>query len=132
MMKGLINDRRFVTFLFIGFVNTVFGYSMYALFMFLGMHYSLAVLAGTILGVLFNFKTTGKFVFNVSNNKLLFRFIGIYAVTYVLNVAALRIFDYYRYNLYLAGLLLILPMAAISFALQRKFVFRGTPKNAAD
>lgn len=116
-------DKRFIRFLFVGGINTLFGYSVFALFIFLKFHYSLAVLFGTILGILFNFKTTGKMVFNNADNSLLFRFVGIYTVTYLINVACLKVFDVFKINMFLAGAFLILPMALFSFMLQRKFVF---------
>jgi putative flippase GtrA len=125
-------SKRFMKFILVGIINTAFGYSVYALFIYLKMHYSLAVLFGTILGVLFNFKSTGRLVFKVNNNALLARFIVVYVITYVLNVAALSIFNFYRFDLYLAGLLMILPMAVISYVLQSRYVFKETFINAAD
>jgi putative flippase GtrA len=117
-------DKRFIKFLFVGGINTVFGYALYALFIYLGMHYSLAVLLGTIIGIMFNFKTTGKFVFRNNNNSLIFKFVGVYIITYCLNVAALSIFDHYHFDLYAAGLFLLLPMALISYVLNSRFVFK--------
>ena len=61
--------HKFIKFLFVGGVNTVFGYSIFALFLFLGMHYAVATLFATILGILFNFKTTGVIVFNNKDNR---------------------------------------------------------------
>ena len=54
---------RFFRFLLIGAVNTIFGYGVYALLIFLRCDYKIAALAGTVLGVLFNFLTTGRIVF---------------------------------------------------------------------
>ncbi|OGI00793.1 MAG: polysaccharide biosynthesis protein GtrA [Candidatus Melainabacteria bacterium GWF2_32_7] len=118
-------DKKFIKFLFIGALNTFFGYSMYALFLLLGFHYSAAVLFATILGVLFNFKTVGKLVFRNSNNTLIFRFITVYIVIYVLNIISLSIFKMYKIDLLLAGAIVILPLAVLSFVLNKKFVFEG-------
>jgi putative flippase GtrA len=131
MLERIIK-KRFVKFILVGVLNTAFGYSVYALFIYVGMHYSLAVLIGTILGVLFNFKSTGRLVFKVNNNALLVRFIGIYIITYVLNVAALGMFNFYHFDLYVAGFLLILPMAAVSYVLQSRYVFKENIRNATD
>jgi len=116
--------KKFIKFILVGIINTIFGYSLYALLIFLNLHYSVAVLVGTIVGILFNFKTTGKLVFNNNENMLLFKFLGVYTVTYILNVSALKIFDTFKFNMYVAGLLLIFPMAAISFTLNSKYVFK--------
>ena len=53
-----MGSKRFMRFILIGIPNTAFGYSLYALLIFLGLRYDLAILIATILGVLFNFKTT--------------------------------------------------------------------------
>jgi len=89
------------------------------------MHYALASLLATIGGVLFNFKTTGVIVFKNHNNSLLFRFIAVYSVTYLLNLGGLKIFSIYNANMYLAGAVLVLPIALLAFILQKKFVFGG-------
>jgi len=118
-------DRRFILFLFVGVLNTAFGYGLFALFIWLGLHYSLAVLFSTILGVLFNFKTIGGIVFKDGNNRLIFRFIAVYVFLYVLNVTGLKLFDMAGLtNKYISGAILLMPMAVISFLLNKKFVFR--------
>ncbi|MFA5793885.1 MAG: GtrA family protein [Candidatus Brocadiia bacterium] len=117
-------NHQFIRFLIVGGVNTVFGYSIYALFIYIGLHYTIAALASTILGVLFNFKTTGIFVFKSNRNSLLFKFIGVYAVIYLLNIACLKIFNMLEVNMYLAGAILILPLAVLSFILNKKYVFK--------
>jgi putative flippase GtrA len=87
-------------------------------------------LLATILGVLFNFQTTGKLVFGSKNNKLIFRFVLVYVVTFLLNVEALRIVDAIdigieqKTKMLIAGAILVLPMAVISFILMKLFVFR--------
>jgi len=50
-MKKCLNIK-FIRFFIIGLINTLFGYLMFALFIFLNFHYSIAVLLATILGVL--------------------------------------------------------------------------------
>lgn len=125
MQKIFGNRKQLILFLIVGGVNTVFGYSLYALLLFLHLHYALASLLGTIGGVLFNFKTTGVIVFNNHDNRLLYKFITVYTVTYLLNVSGLRIFSIFNANMYLAGAVLVLPMALLGFILQKKFVFGG-------
>lgn len=118
--------KKFVKFIFVGIVNTLFGYCVFASLIYLNLHYALAVFLASLIGALFNFKTIGGLVFKSSDNALLFRFLGVYAVTYLLNVAALRAFSMCHVSMYLAGILLALPMALVAFALQSRFVFRGS------
>ncbi|MDD3014207.1 MAG: GtrA family protein [Candidatus Gastranaerophilales bacterium] len=124
-MNLFIIDEKFIKFLIVGGLNTIFGYSVYALFLFIGLHYSIAILLAYLLGVLFNFKTTGILVFNNSNNILIFKFIGVYCIIYILNVFFLGIFDSLKFNMFLAGAILILPMALLSFILNKNLVFKG-------
>lgn len=119
----MAQDSKFIKFLFVGVVNTIFGYGIFALFIFLGIHYAIATFLATVSGILFNFKTIGKFVFNCNDNSLLFGFFGVYAICYVMNVACLKVFQLFQVNMFLAGALLILPSAVISFLLNKKFVF---------
>jgi len=131
-MKKLIkNNRQFINFLFVGALNTGFGYCAYALFIFTGLHYSIAVLFSTILGVLFNFKTIGVLVFKNGDNRLILRFFAVYAIIYLLNVSGLKLFKSLgSQNMYVNGLILVLPLAFLSFFLNKKFVFeRGTNEN---
>ena len=116
-------DNQLLRFLVVGGVNTIFGYCMYALFTFIGLHYALAVLLAQISGVIFNFNTTGKIVFYNTKPHLIFRFAGVYVFLYVINVLILSLFAKIDYNMYFAGLILILPMALLSFLLNKKFVF---------
>ncbi len=115
--------RKFIRFILVGALNTVFGYSLFALFIYCGLHYSLAVLLSTVIGVIFNFKTIALLVFKNKNNSLIFRFIAVYVFTYFLNVALLWVFKQFYFNMYLAGLLLLLPIALISFLLHNSLVF---------
>lgn len=115
---------RFFRFIFIGGVNTLFGYSVYSLLILLNIHYAIASLVSTILGILFNFNTTGKIVFRTNNSKLIFKFFGVYGITYIFNLAFLKIFNTLHVNMVIAGAILVLPIAILSYVLNKTFVFR--------
>lgn len=116
--------QRFIRFLLVGGLNTVFGYGVWAFLIFIGLHYMTATAIGTIIGILFNFKTTGCLVFRNHNNRLLWRFLSVYGIVYLLNIALLRGFELLNINLYIAGLIILLPLAGVSFFLMRCFVFK--------
>lgn len=116
-------EKKFIRFLLIGGINTMFGYSIFALGIFIGLHYSLATLFSIVLGICFNFLTTGKIVFNNNKNHLIFRFAFVYGISYGVNVFFLYIFNSLGVNNYLGGAILIFPVAVLSFTLQRFFVF---------
>ena len=117
-------DWLFVKFILVGVLNTAFGYLAYALLLFLGLHYTLAVVLSTIAGVLFNFKTTGTIVFKNNNNKLIFKFVAVYAITTTLGIIILRMAELAGINLYLAGLVSTGICAIISFLLNKNWVFK--------
>jgi len=109
-------------FLLVGGLNTLFGYGIFAVFIYFNFHYSLAAALSTVLGILFNFKTTGSLVFKSKDNKLLIKFVGVYLIAYIINVLFLGILNIYMSN-YLAGAIIILPLSFFSFILMKKFVF---------
>ncbi len=123
--------NQFFLFLVVGGINTVFGYCIFAIFIYIGFHYPLAALLGTICGVLFNFKTTGVIVFKSKNNKLIFKFFAVYGLTYIINIVYLKLFLYYIPNIYILQAIAVLPMALISYFLNKKFVFESGIKNDA-
>jgi putative flippase GtrA len=119
-------DSRFIRFVLVGVLNTVFGYAVFAVFILLDLHYAVAALLSTICGVLFNFKTTGRLVFGSRDNSLLVRFFGVYAITYVLGVLYLRVSTAYQWNILIAAAVMMPPMAVVSYTLNRVFVFGVT------
>ena len=121
---------RFFLFLIVGGINTVFGYGIFALFISVGLNYVIAALLGTICGILFNFKTTGSIVFKSHNNRLIIRFFAVYGLTYLINIAYLKIFILH-YNVYLLQAIAVLPMAIISYFLNKQYVF-SKPKIAVE
>lgn len=118
-------NKQLIVFLAVGVLNTLFGYTIFALLIFLGLHYTMAVFIGTIIGVLFNFKTTGKIVFSSSDNSLVWKFFSVYGVVYLLNIIGLYLCEKMSIDIYVAGAILIIPMALVSFWLNKRFVFRG-------
>lgn len=115
--------RRFLHFLLVGALNTAFGYGVFVGCLWLGMHYAIAGAISTVLGVLFNFKSTGKFVFGSTGNRRLPHFVGVYAIIYLVNVLALGVMLQFGIPEWLGGLILLLPSAILSYVLNRQLVF---------
>jgi putative flippase GtrA len=125
--SGLIRNylpKRFILFLFVGLINTGFGYGLFALLIYLKVHYALASLLSTFIGILFNFKTTGVIVFRNNRNILIFRFFLVYGITYLLGLLFLYITNRFAISNYIAGAVWLLPGAIISYFLQKSLVFR--------
>jgi putative flippase GtrA len=110
-------------YLVVGGINTVFGYSIFALSLFLGLHYSIAVLLATILGILFNFQTYGRIVFKSHSWQLIGRFVFVYAVLYLISLALLMLFDSFIVDLYLAGAIVMLFVSYLGYVLNKRYVW---------
>lgn len=118
--------KQVIRFIIVGVVNTLFGYGIYALLIFFGLNYVYAVFFATIAGILFNFKTIGHYVFESHDRSLLLKFFIVYTVVYLANVGLIRFFSLWGIDYYTAGFLAVVPCAAISFILNRQFVFKAT------
>ncbi|HEY5823633.1 MAG TPA: GtrA family protein [Cyclobacteriaceae bacterium] len=128
---GLVHKiltKQFIKFLIIGGLNTLFGYLIFCVFKFFIANAYLAIVLSTISGVLFNFKTYGGLVFKSKGNSKLLRFCATYLFIIGIQMAFLKALNFIGItNAYLAVAIMVLPMAALSFVLLRKFVFFTSP-----
>ena len=115
------NLRLFVRFGVVGLLNAGFGYAMFALLIRGGIWPSVALIGAAVAGTLFNFQTSQRLVFRSRGDAV--RFVGVYAVVLAVNWSAL--FALRRWGLpdLESQALLTLPIAALSFLGQRRFVF---------
>ncbi|WP_349747005.1 GtrA family protein [Pseudomonas frederiksbergensis] len=122
MLRNLLKVK-FLRFLLVGLLNAAFGYGCFAIFIYFGLHYSAALFLATILGVAFNFKSTGSLVFGSKDNRLIGRFVIGYAFVYCVNLGGIASLAYFGVVPYVSGIALILPMAILSFFINNRFVF---------
>jgi putative flippase GtrA len=127
MIKDILNIQ-IIRFLLIGSVNTIFYYSIYCLLIYIGFDYRLSVFLATIFYFLFGFKTLGKYVFNNSDKKLIYKFIFFYIVLYFLNIFLISRFEIYFDNYYLSGFLSTFFCTCISFFINKFYVFKKDNK----
>ena len=114
---------QLVRFILVGIINSLFGYGCFALFLYMGLHYALALFLATVFGVIFNFKSIGTLVFGSHDNRLMFRFIGSYGVIYFINILGIKAFSHIGVVPYISGAILILPMAVLAYIFNKRFVF---------
>jgi putative flippase GtrA len=119
-----LGEVQFVRFLVAGVVNTAFGLAVY-----LGCLHAhaapwLALLVGTVAGVTFNFFSLGAYAFRDLSLRRLPRFVGGYAVTYAVNLAALTLLRPLVPDPAWRQILLTVPMALFSYLLMSRLVFR--------
>ncbi|MEY4504572.1 MAG: hypothetical protein RL154_868 [Pseudomonadota bacterium] len=127
MKLNIKHQKQFVVFLFVGGVNTIFGYSIFAFFIFLKLSYYLAFLFAATLGVIFNFMTTGRIVFKNKDFSLFYKFIFISIIMYFLHIILIRIINVHINNLYISGLMTMSVTALLAFYLNKKvFTIKNT------
>lgn len=118
-------SEQFMLFLVMGGVNTLFYYCLYSLLIFSGLHYAAAVVIATCCGVMFNFQTFGRIVFKNFQLRLLGKFIGVYTVVCIANIAGLKALEIAGLaDKYIAGAVLVLPVALLGYVLNKRFVFK--------
>jgi len=119
----MLLEKRFVVFLLVGGLNTLFGYGLFALLMFLGLHYALALFVATVVGVMFNFKSTGALVFKSNDNRLVLRFVLGYVVVYFVNLAGIRCLEALGVGAIVGAAVMMFPAAVLAYMLNSRFVF---------
>lgn len=106
-----------------GIVNTMFGYGCFAALVWLGLDMFIAQLISHTAGTLFNYLTYSRYTFR-SEGGSLGRFVLSYAVNYLLSLGSLWALSLVVASPYVAGLLSIVVISVINFAILKRFVFR--------
>lgn len=121
----MVLDRRFLSFCAVGVLNTAFGYSLFALLVFAGLHRGLALFVATCAGVLFNFFSTGRIVFGNRDASRLPRFVATYVAVYLVNLAFMEILIGAGTGVYVGGAIAMLLATVVAYLLQSRLVFKG-------
>lgn len=116
-------ENQFFRFLCIGAVNTIFGYCAYAFLVILGIDYRVALTISTILAVLFNYYTNGRFVFRNSGKSVLLKFILLNVTMYIFNQILLITLVSLGMGKLVAQAIIIPVIIIITFVINKKWVF---------
>lgn len=122
---GQLWRHEAVRFVVIGALNTLFGFSAYALLVYLGVQYHLAITISTVAGILFNFRTTGSLVFRNTSTRLLVRFAAVYGFTYLLNMGLVTLLVNMGIGEIISGALALPVIVAVTFVVQKTIVFKS-------
>jgi len=120
---------EFTRFLIVGILNTLFGYSVYGIAIYLGLYFGYALLFATIIGILFNYKTNKTLVFKSKRKNVLFRFIMIYGFIYAINYYGIVCIMFIGYNNYISALIILPFSAVLSYMLNKRIVFKNEKIN---
>jgi putative flippase GtrA len=114
---------RFARFLVVGVVNTLFGYGAFYILLSMGARPTLALALATVVGIVFNFVTTGRVVFADAASGRLWRFAAVYGLVFIVNAALLEAALQLGLGAAPAQALLLAPCVALSYFLNRTIVF---------
>jgi putative flippase GtrA len=120
--KGYSN--QIVRFAVVGAVNTGFSLAIYSGLLFVNISYQIANLVALIVGIVFSFKTQGHLVFYNTDSRRLWRFILGWAVIYLGSVTTIGQIIAFGYDPYIAGVFSVPVSVAMSYLIQKYFVFR--------
>ena len=122
-----IRDKygKIIRFISVGILNTIVGYAIYALLIWLNLPPQVALLLSTIAGVTFNYFSIGRLVFQSQGGLTVFiRFIASYCVVYVVNAQVLSfLIKSLHMTPYLAQALCVPLNVAASWLLMNHWVF---------
>ena len=124
-----VQTLHIVRFLAVGMLNTAFSYGIYAGFLYLGLGYQLANLIALVLGILFSFKTQGRLVFKNTDNRLFGRFLISWVMIYLGAITLIGRIIALGFDAYTAGALALPFSIALSYLMQKYYVFRTDFKN---
>ena len=137
IVRGIINIRNYieklfkhreVRFLFVGVINTIVGFGVFAIFVALGLPYLIANTFSTIIGVLNSYLWNRFFTFKSKNRALdeIIRFSFVYFVSYCFGLLFLWVIvGKMGVNTYFAGALNIFVTMLISWFGHKNFSFKA-------
>ena len=122
--------ERFIRYYAIGGINTVFGFGLYSLLVWLGLNLFVAQIISYPIAVAFNYFTYSRHVFPGEGRRPV-AFIGAYIYNYVQGLVLLAIIHPFVANPYATGFIGLVISTVINYFVLRRFVFRPHPPAAA-
>jgi putative flippase GtrA len=123
--SSILSSRssRFMRFLVAGGINTLFGFAVYSFCIIAGIAVWLALLVGMLSGTVFNFITTGGYVFRELSLVRFPRFVICYLLVYGINFLLIELISIWLNSKILSQAIITFPLALLSYFLMVRFVF---------
>lgn len=123
---SVLANHRIFRFLSVGLLNTVFGYAVYAILIFVSVPYLTALLIATFAGVIFNYFSFGRIVFHGHSGRLIFgKFVFAYGLVYIANAVLLEILTKkFLLNPYVGQITCIPLSVLLGWLLMNKWVYK--------
>lgn len=113
-----------------GIANTLFGFGLYVLLVWIGISPYIAQLTAHVIGVAFNYVTYSRYAFPDAKAAKL-RFVLFYVFTYAMSAGLLAIALTFTDSPYIAGFAAAFIASVINYFILRKFVFLQPPQAEA-
>jgi len=115
---------KFVT---IGVINTLSGYGIFAVLYFLTASGRVALVVATVVGILFNFFSTGRIVFGNRRLGAMPAFVAGYAFLFVANVVLFEVLTTLGLHPLLAQCVCLPCIVVLGYLINAHFVFARRP-----
>ena len=123
LVRRMLGEHQLLRFLLVGGVNTAFGYGLFVAALAILPTTFAALCVSTILAVLFNFMTTGSYVFQSRDPRRLLGFGLVYGLVFAYNAVGLAGLQRLAIGPRVAALLLLPGAVAISYLLNSRYTF---------
>ena len=119
----MILESHFLRFLIVGGVNTLFGLFVYSLLALTAMPTWFVLLISNLIGMIFNFFTTGGMVFSDLSISRFPRFFICYGAIYLIYLELIDWLDPILNSRIMAMVIIVLPVTILSYLILIFFVF---------
>lgn len=116
---------QFMRFLAVGAANTGLNILVYWAMLWAGLVVPLASLASVVVGILINFTTQSRFVFDNRDPWKLLPYFIVWSILYAFNLGLIWLLMRCGLDAYAAGFLSTPATVLLSYLLQKAFVFRA-------
>jgi len=116
-------EQRFIRFIFVGILNTLFGLGVYTLLLHLSLPIWGALIGGSMAGMAFNFITTGHLIFAKLSLSRFPYFVAAYLGINLINYVSIRILLIIHLGPIMSQTILTPIVAALSYYIMSKHVF---------
>ena len=120
----ILKKIQFIKFIIVGVLNTIVGYGIYWAMLQLDFNFTIAALVSTLIGIIFNFFTMGRLVFNSENNALFYKFVFVVIFLYLISIAGISFIHNFDISYEIAGAIILIPRAILSYILNKNVVFK--------
>lgn len=120
---GIIGSAsQFIRYYQAGIINTIFGYTIVAAMIAVGINVYVAQLLGHTAGTAFNYFTYSKYAFRDEQGSI-GRFIASYIINYLFGLAALAASLQFIRSPYIAGAIAVIFVSFVNYFILKKLVF---------